>query len=205
MAGFKLEEGGEAPAQYSLTTNVVGNGSITRMPDQTTYNAGTVVTLTAVPNTGYSFTSWGGDLGGSTNPTTITMDGNKTVSAAFDPDTTPPVAPVDLAATGGEALIDLSWTANSESDLAGYNVYRSVTTPVVLTNPINGGTLVTSTSYQDIGLLPNTTYYYVVTAEDAAGNESPASNEANATTDTSTTVSFQEGVGGYTGTVDTSS
>ncbi len=56
---------------------------ITRNPDQTTYNAGTQVTVTAVPNTGYAFTSWGGDLSGSTNPAAIAMTGNKTVTAAF--------------------------------------------------------------------------------------------------------------------------
>ena len=72
-----------AALQYTLTTTPGTGGSITRDPDQATYDAGTVVTLTAVPNSGYSFTSWGGDLGGSTSPTTITMDGNKSVTATF--------------------------------------------------------------------------------------------------------------------------
>jgi hypothetical protein len=68
---------------YSLTLNAV-NGSITASPDQATYDNGTVVTLTAVPNAGYSFISWAGDASGSTNPITITMDSNKTVTASFD-------------------------------------------------------------------------------------------------------------------------
>ena len=71
------------PTQYTLTTTPGTGGTITRSPDQTAYNAGTVVTLTAAPNTGYTFTSWGGDLSGSTNPATITMDGDKSVSATF--------------------------------------------------------------------------------------------------------------------------
>ena len=74
---------GGGPTQYTLTTTPGTGGSITRDPDQATYDAGTVVTLTAVPNSGYSFTSWGDDLGGSTSPTTITMDGNKSVTATF--------------------------------------------------------------------------------------------------------------------------
>jgi len=42
-----------------------------------------MVTLTATPASGYVFSGWSGDLGGSTNPTTITMDGNKIVTATF--------------------------------------------------------------------------------------------------------------------------
>jgi hypothetical protein len=72
-----------APPQYTLTTNVVGQGSITLNPSGGTYDAGTVVTLTATPDTGWLFSSWSGDLTGSTNPTTITMNSNKTVTATF--------------------------------------------------------------------------------------------------------------------------
>ena len=42
-----------------------------------------MVTLTASPTTGYSFTGWSGDLTGSTNPATITMSANRTVTANF--------------------------------------------------------------------------------------------------------------------------
>ncbi|UCF12670.1 MAG: DUF2341 domain-containing protein, partial [Thermoplasmatales archaeon] len=60
--------------QYTLTVNVVGNGSVTKNPDQATYTYGTIVTLTANADPGWSFSSWSGDLTGSTNPDTITMD-----------------------------------------------------------------------------------------------------------------------------------
>jgi gingipain R len=72
-----------APPQYTLTTNVVGNGSIGLNPAGGTYDAGTVVTLTATPDSGWQFDGWSGDLTGSTNPTTITMNSNKTVTATF--------------------------------------------------------------------------------------------------------------------------
>jgi uncharacterized repeat protein (TIGR02543 family) len=68
---------------YTLTANVTGPGSIGRSPDATSYALGTLVTLTASPSSGYTFTGWSGDLNGTTNPTTITMDGNKTVTAVF--------------------------------------------------------------------------------------------------------------------------
>ncbi len=52
-----------------------------------TYNAGKVVNLEAVPNTGYHFVEWTGDNGTITdtnsNTTTITMDGNYNITANF--------------------------------------------------------------------------------------------------------------------------
>jgi uncharacterized repeat protein (TIGR02543 family) len=68
---------------YTLTVTLPANGTVTRSPDQATYFSGTVVTLTAVPATGYVFAGWSGGLTGTTNPATITMNGNKTVAAAF--------------------------------------------------------------------------------------------------------------------------
>lgn len=60
-----------------------GSGSATKSPNQSSYAHGTVVALTANPNTGSSFVSWSGDLSGNTNPATITMDGAKSVTATF--------------------------------------------------------------------------------------------------------------------------
>jgi len=65
--------------QDSLTVNVIGDGVVNRN-DSAPYYYGDVVELTAVPADGWTFSSWSGDLTGSTNPDTITMDGNKTVS-----------------------------------------------------------------------------------------------------------------------------
>jgi hypothetical protein len=67
---------------YTLTITAT-NGSATKSPDQTSYASGTSVQLTAVPAIGYHFTSWSGDLTGSTNPTTVTMSANKTITANF--------------------------------------------------------------------------------------------------------------------------
>ena len=71
-----------APNTYTLSITAT-NGSVTKNPDQATYTSGTVVTLTATPATGYSFSGWGGNLSGSTNPQSITINANKTVTAAF--------------------------------------------------------------------------------------------------------------------------
>jgi len=71
------------PPQYTLTANPVGFGSVTLSPAGGVYNSGTVVTLIATPNAGYQFSGWSGDLSGTTNPATITMDANKNVTATF--------------------------------------------------------------------------------------------------------------------------
>jgi len=70
---------------YMLTIAWVGDGNVTVSPESAdlTYAEGTVVTLTAEPGDGYRFDSWGGDLSGSTNPETLTMDSDKSVSALF--------------------------------------------------------------------------------------------------------------------------
>ena len=64
-------------------TTIATNGSITLNPPGGIYNTGTVVTVTASPNSGYTFTNWSGDLTGSVNPTTITINGNKIATANF--------------------------------------------------------------------------------------------------------------------------
>ena len=94
-------------------------------------------------------------------------------------DTTAPAAPTALDATAGDAQVSLDWTNNGESDLAGYNVYRSTSSGSNY-EKLNG-TLVTSSAYVDAGAVNGTTYYYVVKAVDTSTNESAASNEDSAT------------------------
>ena len=72
-----------AAPTHTLTTTPVGSGSISRVPDKTSYLHGESVTLTAVPNANASFIGWGGALTGATNPTTIIMDADKAVTATF--------------------------------------------------------------------------------------------------------------------------
>jgi hypothetical protein len=91
-------------------------------------------------------------------------------------DLTPPAAPSNLHVTNeGAGQLSLAW--NSTSGAAGYNLYRS---------PLSGGGWVkvndeplSGTSATDTGLKNAQTYYYVVRAVDATGNESAASNEAS--------------------------
>ncbi|MFA5805787.1 MAG: LamG-like jellyroll fold domain-containing protein [Melioribacteraceae bacterium] len=67
---------------YILTITSV-NGTVTKNPNQTNYSHGSTVQLTAAPGTGYTFTGWTGSVTGLTNPITVTMDGNKNITANF--------------------------------------------------------------------------------------------------------------------------
>ncbi len=69
--------------QYTLNTGVTGNGSVVLNPDQATYVHGDVVSVQAVPDPGYAFQSWSGDLSGSGSGQNLIVNGNKSVTALF--------------------------------------------------------------------------------------------------------------------------
>jgi pectate disaccharide-lyase len=65
----------------SALASPITGGTISINPNNATYNAGTVVTLTATPAADYVFVSWSN--GATTAITTVTMDANKTITANF--------------------------------------------------------------------------------------------------------------------------
>ena len=71
--------------QYTLTTGVSpsGSGTVTANPSQSSYASGTQVVLTAAPTTGFTFSSWSGGASGTTNPLTVTVSGNLSITANF--------------------------------------------------------------------------------------------------------------------------
>lgn len=74
---------GLATSGYTLAVNINGNDSVAKNPDQTAYASGTSVTLTATAATGYHFAGWSGSASATTNPLTVTMNSNKTITANF--------------------------------------------------------------------------------------------------------------------------
>jgi subtilase family serine protease/flagellar hook assembly protein FlgD/WD40 repeat protein len=88
----------------------------------------------------------------------------------------PPAAPTGLAAVPGDARVTLAWNASPEPDVTGYRVYRGLTAGGPYTRIASVG----APTYLNTGLVNGTTYYYVVTALDAAF-ESGNSNQAAAT------------------------
>jgi len=74
----------------SIATNPADGGSVSASvggvisPLQGNYRDGSPVTLTATPSEGYQFGSWSGDASGTSPTVTITMDGDKDITANFD-------------------------------------------------------------------------------------------------------------------------
>ncbi len=101
-----------------------------------------------------------------TYPITVTGSGNGTYQSVM----------VTLTVT---AQVALSWTASQSPGIAGYNIYRSVTSGGPYTRM--NSSLDSNTSYNDQAVQDGYTYYYVTTAVDSQGNESSYSNEAFAT------------------------
>lgn len=84
------------------------------------------------------------------------------------------------------ADIKIAWDPNSETDLAGYNIYygqvaRTGTDPKTCTmcGYATKVTLGKVTAYTVTGLTLGTTYWLSATAFDTSGNESAFSNEVN--------------------------
>ncbi len=79
--------------------------------------------------------------------------------------------------------ISLAWDPHLDSNLVGYNIYRSSELGKFTSAPLNGDSPVTTTSFTDSTVQAGT-YYYVVKAVDIFGRESDASNQIEATVNT---------------------
>ncbi|HEV2292878.1 MAG TPA: carbohydrate-binding protein [Tepidisphaeraceae bacterium] len=95
-------------------------------------------------------------------------------------DTQAPATPGGLTATGTAAGILLDWADNSESDLAGYKLYRSDSLGGTFVL-VNTGGLLTASAYDDTSMPAGATRYYKVSAVDTSGNESALSGAVGAT------------------------
>jgi hypothetical protein len=109
---------------YTLTANSGGNGSVTLNPPGGIYPSGTTVTLTPVPDDGYSFSNWtgtdAGDIINTGGVYTIVMNENKSVTANFSMpasgSATSTINPSDATPRVGDQI-----TATVYIDMSGVN------------------------------------------------------------------------------------
>jgi len=144
--------------EYTLTVNVVGGGSVTVDPDQSSYHYGDVVTLTTEAEPGWSFAGWSGALSGADERETIIITGDTTVTATFTQDEytltvsvtgegTVTVDPDQSSYHYGDVVTltteaERGWSfAGWTGDLLGANERETIT--------ITGDTTVTATFTQD--------------------------------------------------------
>ncbi len=97
--------------QSALTVVPVGGGRVLQTPLATRYTNGATVILTAIPDTGWCFAGWGGDLDGMMNPLTLTLGQSMLVRANFAD-----VSAVRVEAAypiGPDKMMTLSWPSVS--------------------------------------------------------------------------------------------
>jgi hypothetical protein len=135
---------GSIPYQTGLTTTAFADSAVT---NGTTY----YYTVTAVNGAGES---------GQSTETSATPQAPITL----------PASPTGLTATAGTNQVTLTW--NTVASAASYNLYRSTTPGGEGSTPYQTG--LTTTSFTDAKVTPGTTYYYTVTAVNAAGESGPA-------------------------------
>jgi hypothetical protein len=92
-------------------------------------------------------------------------------------DTFPPAVPAGLMAVAGVNSIELAWQPNTEEDLAGYQVYRSVEggAPARIAGPVD------APNFSDRTVEIGKKYSYTITSIDRTGNESAHSAAVDVT------------------------
>ncbi|MCG8606422.1 Ig-like domain-containing protein, partial [bacterium] len=71
------------PPEYTLTLSTQGAGTVTVDPPGNVFVEGTIITLTATPDPGFTLSGWSGDADSPASPLSLTMDADKTIIANF--------------------------------------------------------------------------------------------------------------------------
>ena len=67
----------------SVTNAGTGIGTVSTNPSGSSFHAGTLVTLTAAPDTSSTFAGWSGGCSGTSSPVSLVMNSNTNVTATF--------------------------------------------------------------------------------------------------------------------------
>lgn len=150
----------------SALVDAIGNGTVLRVPDLGGYQIGEALELTAVPDPGWVFDQWGGDLAGTDNPLLLTLDGDLIATASFirAVDLTPPqISNVSVAVETSRATI--TWTTDEPAtSIVDYGLAEPYT------DSAWDFSLTTAHSLVLAGLEPGTVYHFQVLSADESGN-----------------------------------
>ena len=112
------------PVYYTLNITIAGNGTVTPTSGGS-YLAGTIVNVEAIPTSNWKFNQWTGDLTGTDNTTTITMNSNKTIIATFL-ESVPPIvilnSPVNNSTVHSSSVL-FNVTSNDNTNLKNATLY----------------------------------------------------------------------------------
>lgn len=151
LSNLVMGTGASAITQYQLQTIAVGPGTIQQTPSGTSFNANTSITLTAVPNTNSSFTSWAGACAGSTNTVcAFNITANTSVTATFAAN---PALVIPQGQQSGAAGSTFTFQINA----TGFTTQPTLTASCAIPGgscSISGTTLTVTTSFRSSGLVP---------------------------------------------------
>jgi len=116
--------------QYTLTLTSGSGGTTQPSPGTYVYDEGTEVTISCIPRTHYRFSHWSGDASGTSDPLTITMDSDKTITANFirviyAPQNFTEQKVLNRSLFQVEYINFLTWQANSNNvSIVKYRIYQ---------------------------------------------------------------------------------
>jgi uncharacterized repeat protein (TIGR02543 family) len=157
----------------TLTISAGTGGTTDPVPGTYYYPKGTNVTVTAVPNATYTFSGWSGDVSGTTNPITITLDSNKSVTANFlkniyAPQNFTGSKKVDRSLFLARYIIILTWQANADNaSIEKYRIYLIDGETRTLLAEVNS----TVFEYKHTNVRKDTLYTYACAAVNNQGRE----------------------------------
>ncbi len=143
------------------TTAAFGSGTESMATVDTTYVDGPLVA-----GTEYFYRVTAIDLAGHVS------DPSDTVSAVPLADVAPSI-PISLEAIGGGGVVELRWAANPEVDVAGYRIVRDSTLAFAYPETLG---MASGVSFVDTTSSPVRASWYLIMAEDEAGNASAPTN-----------------------------
>ncbi|MFZ2961419.1 MAG: carboxypeptidase regulatory-like domain-containing protein [Candidatus Ozemobacteraceae bacterium] len=168
---WKTNESANSFVDYA--TGPIGLGTYTYLASDSAMVLDHVIALENLsPNVGYHF-----------RVRSMDFSGNEGVSSDYQfstPGGEAPASPTSFAIVAPTEMerVLLTWSANAEADLQGYNLYRSDSKngPFAKVNADPISQMTGTVSYRDEGLKVAWKYYYYVKAVDTARNESAPSN-----------------------------
>jgi hypothetical protein len=125
---------------FSLTVAVEGGGSVVLSPPGGIYPQGSSVGLSALPDAGFVFAGWSGDLSGAVNPASLPMSADRSVTARFDPFVPPevvvlaPSADAHVQSGGPSSNYGSADHLRAKSDSTTYRAYLRFEVPSFVTD-----------------------------------------------------------------------
>jgi len=104
----------EVRAGLNLLAIVSGGGVVLKNPNQVTFQTNASVTLTAIPDAGWTFSNWSGDATGANNPLPLVMTSDNNITAHF-------TATVSACVVAPSGLVNWWPGAGNANDIIGGN------------------------------------------------------------------------------------